>query len=227
MTLVTSPAIDSSFSCMGPTAELFTSSLAAEPRALANILAPMSPMAFPLMSNLVREELLPRAFRTMVRSVFSLESARDREADGQRDAGSSSVLTPFILLYGNKKCAQTDRTVPQGRPGSEARLFQVDPVFLRLGSEMRGGRDNELKAFPVANDRTAITNPLQPHSANQMAAALEHEGKERFDERETLQMFLSEVMLLPCLLLCHKGLNRGRRQLLGDNSFDCLWSSDG
>lgn len=51
-------------------------------RALANILAPMSPMAFPLMSNLVSEELLPRAFSTMVRSLFSLESARDRELRG-------------------------------------------------------------------------------------------------------------------------------------------------
>lgn len=50
--------------------------------ALANILAPMSPMAFPLMSNLVSEELLPRAFKTMVRSLFSLESARDREVRG-------------------------------------------------------------------------------------------------------------------------------------------------
>lgn len=29
---------------------------------------------------------------------------------------------------------------PQGRSGREARLFQVGAVFLRLGSEMRGGR---------------------------------------------------------------------------------------
>lgn len=42
----------------------------------------MSPMAFPLMSNLVSEELLPSAFKTMVRSLFSLESARDREVRG-------------------------------------------------------------------------------------------------------------------------------------------------
>lgn len=50
--------------------------------ALASILAPMSPMAFPLMSSLVSEELLPRALRTMVRSLFSLESARDKEVRG-------------------------------------------------------------------------------------------------------------------------------------------------
>ena len=42
----------------------------------------MSPMALPLMSSLVSEELLPRALRTMVRSLFSLESARDREVRG-------------------------------------------------------------------------------------------------------------------------------------------------
>lgn len=53
-------------------------------RALASILAPMSPMAFPLMSNLVREVLLPRALSTMERSAFSLESASDRELSGCR-----------------------------------------------------------------------------------------------------------------------------------------------
>lgn len=35
---------------------------------------------------------------------------------------------------------QTHSTEPEGRPGSEARLFQVGAVFLRLGSKMRGGR---------------------------------------------------------------------------------------
>ena len=50
--------------------------------ALASILAPMSPMAFPLMSNLESEELLPIAFSTMVRSLLSLESARDKEVRG-------------------------------------------------------------------------------------------------------------------------------------------------
>lgn len=44
----------------------------------------MSPMAFPLMSNLVSVELLPSAFSTMDRSLFSLESARDREVRGWR-----------------------------------------------------------------------------------------------------------------------------------------------
>lgn len=53
-------------------------------RAFASILAPMSPMAFPLMSNLVSVELLPSAFSTMDRSLFSLESARDREVRGWR-----------------------------------------------------------------------------------------------------------------------------------------------
>lgn len=51
-------------------------------RALASILAPMSPIAFPLMSRLVREELLPSALRMMERSAFSLESARDSEVSG-------------------------------------------------------------------------------------------------------------------------------------------------
>ena len=50
--------------------------------AFASILAPMSPMALPLISSLLREELLPRALRTMVRSLLSLESARDREVRG-------------------------------------------------------------------------------------------------------------------------------------------------
>lgn len=53
-------------------------------RALASILAPMSPMAFPLMSSLVRDVLLPRALRTMERSAFSLESVRDSEVSGCR-----------------------------------------------------------------------------------------------------------------------------------------------
>lgn len=44
----------------------------------------MSPMAFPLMSNRVSVELLPSAFSTMDRSLFSLESARDREVRGWR-----------------------------------------------------------------------------------------------------------------------------------------------
>lgn len=51
-------------------------------RAFASILAPMSPIALPLMSSLVRDELLPSALRTMVRSLFSLESAREREVRG-------------------------------------------------------------------------------------------------------------------------------------------------
>lgn len=50
--------------------------------AFASILAPMSPMALPLISSLVRDELLPRALRTIVRSLLSLESARDREVRG-------------------------------------------------------------------------------------------------------------------------------------------------
>lgn len=54
-------------------------------RAFASILAPMSPMAFPLMSNLASVELLPSAFSTMDRSLFSLESARDREVRGWRE----------------------------------------------------------------------------------------------------------------------------------------------
>lgn len=56
-------------------------------RALASILAPMSPIALPLMSSLVSVELLPSALRTMVRSLFSLESAREREVRGWRGAG--------------------------------------------------------------------------------------------------------------------------------------------
>lgn len=51
-------------------------------RALDSILAPMSPMEFPLMSSLIREVLLPRALRMMDRSAFSLESARDSEDKG-------------------------------------------------------------------------------------------------------------------------------------------------
>lgn len=48
----------------------------------------MSPIAFPLMSSLVSEELLPRAFRMMLRSLFSLESARDSEVRGWRGKDS-------------------------------------------------------------------------------------------------------------------------------------------
>lgn len=50
--------------------------------ALASILAPMSPIAFPLMSSLVSDVLLPSALRTMVSSLLSLESARDSEVRG-------------------------------------------------------------------------------------------------------------------------------------------------
>lgn len=57
--------------------------------ALANILALMSPMPFPLMSTRVSEVLLPSAFSTMVRSVFSLESARDRDVSGCKTHNSS------------------------------------------------------------------------------------------------------------------------------------------
>lgn len=76
--------------------------------ALASILAPMSPMAFPLMSNLVSEELLPSAFRTMVRSLFSLESARDREVRGWRrctcgvEGGEKKKVLREGLYYENK-----------------------------------------------------------------------------------------------------------------------------
>lgn len=41
-------------------------------------------MAFPLMSSRVSVELLPSAFSTMDRSLFSRESARDREVRGWR-----------------------------------------------------------------------------------------------------------------------------------------------
>ena len=51
----------------------------------------MSPMALPLMSSLVRLLLLPRALSTMVRSVFSLESARDREVRGWREVEDGGV----------------------------------------------------------------------------------------------------------------------------------------
>lgn len=60
-------------------------------RAFASILAPMSPMAFPLMSNLASVELLPSAFSTMDRSLFSLESARDREVRGWRGTGGRAM----------------------------------------------------------------------------------------------------------------------------------------
>lgn len=53
-------------------------------RALASILAPISPMPFPLMSTLVKEVLLPRALMMMVTSVLSFESARDRDCRGCR-----------------------------------------------------------------------------------------------------------------------------------------------
>lgn len=71
--------------------------------ALASILAPMSPMAFPLMSSLVSEELLPRALRTMVRSLFSLESARDREVrgcgrEGWRDDGEKKNIERVYIM---------------------------------------------------------------------------------------------------------------------------------
>lgn len=62
--------------------------------AFASILAPMSPIAFPLMSSLVSVELLPKALRTMVRSLLSLESARDREVrgwEGQDLTGAKGV----------------------------------------------------------------------------------------------------------------------------------------
>lgn len=41
------------------------------------------------------------------------------------------------------KHRHTYSTMPEGRPGSEARLFQVGSVFLRLGSEMREGEDKQ------------------------------------------------------------------------------------
>lgn len=59
-------------------------------RAFASILAPMSPIALPLTSSLVSEELLPSAFNTIVRSLLSLESASDRDVRGwekRRGAG--------------------------------------------------------------------------------------------------------------------------------------------
>lgn len=54
----------------------------------------MSPIALPLMSSLVSEELLPRAFRTMVRSLLSLESARDSEVRGweEKDWGRRKCI---------------------------------------------------------------------------------------------------------------------------------------
>lgn len=57
----------------------------------------MSPIAFPLMSSLVSEELLPRAFRTMLRSLLSLESARDSEVRGWRgkDSGMEQEKNVF------------------------------------------------------------------------------------------------------------------------------------
>lgn len=51
-------------------------------RAFASIFAPISPMAFPLISTFVREVLLPKALIMMVTSVFSLESARDNDCRG-------------------------------------------------------------------------------------------------------------------------------------------------
>lgn len=51
-------------------------------RALANILAPVSPMALPLMSSVVRLVLLPRALsRTLVPSLRR-DSATDRDWRG-------------------------------------------------------------------------------------------------------------------------------------------------
>ena len=65
-------------------------------RALASILAPMSPMAFPLMSSLVSEALLPRALRTMERSAFSLESAKDSEFSGCGGVGGILKVVCFL-----------------------------------------------------------------------------------------------------------------------------------
>lgn len=63
----------------------------------------MSPMAFPLMSNLVSVELLPRAFSTMVRSLFSLESARDREVRGWGGGGAELREEEVYMWGGNRR----------------------------------------------------------------------------------------------------------------------------
>lgn len=51
-------------------------------KALASILAPVSPMQLPLMSILVRLALQPRLLMRMVVPVFSLESHTDRDSRG-------------------------------------------------------------------------------------------------------------------------------------------------
>lgn len=51
-------------------------------KALASILAPVSPIQFPLISILERLELLPKLLMRMVVPVFSLESHTDRDSSG-------------------------------------------------------------------------------------------------------------------------------------------------
>lgn len=67
----------------------------------------MSPMAFPLMSNLVSVELLPRAFSTMVRSLFSLESARDREVRGW--GGGEELREEEVYMWGGNRRKGVER----------------------------------------------------------------------------------------------------------------------
>lgn len=54
-------------------------------KALASILAPVSPMRFPLMSILERLALLARLLMRMVVPVFSFESHTDRDSRGYED----------------------------------------------------------------------------------------------------------------------------------------------
>lgn len=70
----------------------------------------MSPMAFPLMSSLVRDVLLPRALRTMERSAFSLESASDSDISGCRGTKRGGVL--YAGKFGefqNQTAAEAER----------------------------------------------------------------------------------------------------------------------
>lgn len=68
-------------------------------RALASILAPVSPMQLPLMSILVRSKLLPKQLMRVVVPVFSLESHTDRDSKGYQ--GKRRELDMIFMILAN------------------------------------------------------------------------------------------------------------------------------
>lgn len=68
-------------------------------KALASILAPVSPIQFPLISILDRLELLPRLLMRMVVPVFSFESHTERDSRGWEERDGRCVRKPDYPLY--------------------------------------------------------------------------------------------------------------------------------